>query len=536
MDQKKTYRVSQIKLPFNHGPEALEKAIALKLKPLKLKILSVKIVKKSIDARKNEVHVVYSADVLTQANEGFLQIPDGLKDIIEHKEEAYVFPITKKASASKRPLVVGTGPAGLFSALVLAENGFNPIILERGDKIEERKKKIALFWDTGELDINSNMQFGEGGAGTFSDGKLSTGVKDKQGRIKKILTSFVEAGAPEEILISNKAHIGTDYLEIAVKNIRRKIEALGGEFHFNSCLTDLQIEKDSLTGVEVNSSTFIETSALVLAIGHSARDTYLRLHQRGIAMVPKVFSVGLRIEHPQKLIDQAQYGSAISKNKLPPSDYKLAAKTRTGRGVYTFCMCPGGYVVNAASEKNMCVTNGMSYFDRSGLNANAAILVNVYPEDYDKGHIMDGIEFQRDLERRAFLIGGSDYSLPVQRLEDFLHGQETRAFGKISAAAKGRLHFADLNTLFPGFIAQGIKDGIQAFDKKLKGFAKGDALLTGVESRSSSPLRISRDDDYQSSLRGLFPCGEGAGYAGGIMSAALDGIKAAEACAAWLNR
>lgn len=523
------YRISQIILSFDSKMDELESLLLKKLSLKKEDLLQWKIQRRSLDARKGELRYVYSLLLETRNT----WKPRGKNPNLQvYEEKPYTVPFihTSKKEDHTRPIVIGSGPAGLFCALILAEQGMQPLLLERGDAVETRAKKVAEFWEKGLLDTQSNMQFGEGGAGTFSDGKLNTGIKDSAGRMQKVLDSFVEAGAPSEILISNKPHIGTDYLEIAVKNLRKKIEALGGEVRFRAQVTNLKIENQKILGVEVNGQENIEASQVVLAIGHSARDSFEMLQSQKIPMEKKIFAVGLRIEHSQSLINRVQYGQKYAnRTDLPAADYKLAYKTAEGRGVYTFCMCPGGYVVQAASEEGMCVTNGMSYYSRASRNANAAVLVNVYPEDFPSSDVLAGVSYQRDLEKKAFQLGGGDYSLPIQRLEDFRLGRVSQAFGLIEPETKGVTAFADLNLLWDQTISQSLVEGLQSFERKISGFAQGDALLSGVESRSSSPVRILRNEQYQSSIQGLFPCGEGAGYAGGIMSAAVDGIKVAEA-------
>ncbi|MBN1647077.1 MAG: hypothetical protein JW874_03495 [Spirochaetales bacterium] len=532
---RKIIRLNQIRLPFNHSESDLEKAIIKKLHAARNDIHAFRISRRSLDTRKNTLLAVYSVDVELDNSRKYLTLYNTSPDIFEYNEVPYVFPVHHKTTCV-RPVIAGAGPAGLFCALVLAENGYRPLVVERGQRIEERTKTVDLFWKTGRLDPESNIQFGEGGAGTFSDGKLNTGIKDKSGRFKKVLSHFAEFGAPADILISAKPHIGTDFLKKAVIGMRRKIGILGGEIRFGSRLTGLTIDDNTLRAVEINHSETIDTSCLVLATGHSARDTYELLHAGGIAMEAKPFAVGVRIEHSQELIDRSQYRASYGKFTLPPAEYKLAAKTKDNRGVYTFCMCPGGYVVSASSEPGTCVTNGMSYYRRDSCNANAAILVNVGPGDFASPDPLAGTEFQRQLEKNAFLLGGGNYALPIQRWEDYLSGKASTCFGNVTPCVKGYTAFADLNNIFPDYINRGLKDGINAFGKLIKGFADADALLTGVESRSSSPVRIPRNDAFEANIGGIFPCGAGAGYAGGIMSAAIDGIRIAEAVAAAMER
>ena len=440
---------------------------------------------------------------------------------------------------TSRPIVVGSGPAGLFCALLLAENGYRPLVIERGDEVDARNASVRAFFDSGILDTESNVQFGEGGAGTYSDGKLNTTVSDLFFRNSKVLGEFVEAGAPPEIVFLNKPHIGTDKLVKVVRALRKKIEALGGEVRFRSRVTSLIIKDDRVKGVIIGKADDdgvgderIESEVVVLAIGHSARDTFYDLAAQGIAMEPKAFAIGLRIEHPQEMISRRQFGEKWRHPDLPVADYKLTYRSANGRGIYTFCMCPGGYVVNSSSEIGMVACNGMSDYTRDSGNANSAVVVSVRPEDFGGVGALAGIEFQRGWEGRAFLAGGGDYALPVQTFGDFLAARPSTALGRVLPRIRGHYALADLNNCLPDYVASSIKEGIMAFDKKLRGFARPDAVLSGVETRTSSPVRILRDDTFQSPIRGLYPCGEGAGYSGGIMSSAIDGIKVAEAIAA----
>ncbi len=524
MEECAVFRVNQIKL----DPAASEtdvKARALKISGIDRRIVKeIKISKRSIDARKDRVTFVYSVDITLPAGNRFK--PSGL-NIEKIQTVRYKFPVS---GSGQQITIAGAGPAGLLAALVLAENGFKPLLIERGEPVERRKETVRRFWETGVLNPESNMQFGEGGAGTFSDGKLNSGIKDRSGRIRKVLEVLTEAGAPESILIDSKPHVGTDYLETAAAGIRKRIIELGGEVRFNTRLTGITATP-AISAITVNGDRKIVTSQLILALGHSARDTIEMLDGSGLHMSQKGFSVGLRIEHLQSTINQAQYGRGNSP-ELPAADYKLSYHTQSGRGVYTFCMCPGGWVVNAASEEGMCVTNGMSYYKRDGINANSAVLVNIHPEDFGSQDIMAGIEFQRELERKAFVLGSGDYSLPVQLFGDFIKGSPSSAFRTVLPQIKGRCKMADLSLLFPAEIKEALIEGILHFGKKIEGFSSPDAVLAGVESRSSSPVRMFRNDAGESNIPGIYPCGEGAGYAGGIISAAVDGIKAAEAAAA----
>ncbi|NMD71492.1 FAD-binding protein [Bacillus sp. DNRA2] len=521
-------RISNIKLRADFEPskesELLAQKIQKKLRVKQDRILSFSISKKSIDAReKNNVQLVYSVDVEMENEKLYL----GIKDVSSIKPLEYMIKKTKKTT---RPVVVGSGPAGLFCALVLAEHGLNPIVVEQGMDVDRRKLAVEKFWKEGVLDTNSNVQFGEGGAGTFSDGKLTTGIKNT--RIPKILKEFVDAGAPREIAYLAKPHIGTDILITVVRNIRKKIEHLGGEVYFETKMQDLIIENDQVRGVVLErqgETESIETDAVVLAIGHSARDTFYKLKDLGVDMIPKPFAVGVRIEHHQKDIDAQQFGCFASSPLLGASEYKLNAHLPSGRGVYTFCMCPGGHVVASASEKNTVVTNGMSYSARSGENANSALLVSVTPNDFN-GEVLAAIEFQRKLERKAFELGGSNYFAPVQLVGDFLVNKGSKQLGDIMPTYSPGVTPTDLRECLDDFIIDSIKDGLQVMNKKLSGFIRHDAVLSAVESRSSSPVTIKRNLlTFESNIKGLYPCGEGAGYAGGITSSAVDGIKCAEA-------
>ncbi|MEH7109797.1 NAD(P)/FAD-dependent oxidoreductase [Bacillus sp. JJ1764] len=521
-------RISNIKLRADFDPTKENQLLAQKIqKMLRVKqdkILSFRISKKSIDAReKSNIQLVYSIDVEMNNERSYL----GIKDV--SYIESFVN-VKKEINKKIRPVVVGSGPAGLFCALVLAEHGLNPIVIERGMDVDRRKMAVAKFWKDGLLDTDSNVQFGEGGAGTFSDGKLTTGIKNT--RIPKVLHELVEAGAPPEIAYLAKPHIGTDILINVVRNIRQKIERLGGEVRFETKMKELIIENGEIRGVlleKQGSSDIIETETVVLAVGHSARDTFYMLKDLGVEMIPKPFAVGVRIEHHQKDIDLQQFGSFANNPLLGASEYKLNAHLPNGRGVYTFCMCPGGHVVAAASEKNTVVTNGMSYSARSGENANSALLVSVTPKDFN-GDVTAAIEFQRKLERKAFELGGSNYFAPVQLVGDFLENKGSKQLGDIIPTYTPGVTPTDLRECLDDFIVDSIKDGLRVMDKKLAGFIKHDAVLSAVESRSSSPVTIKRKPlTFESNIKGLYPCGEGAGYAGGITSSAVDGIKCAEA-------
>jgi uncharacterized protein len=521
-------RISNIKLRADFEPSKENELLAQKVQKLlrvkQDKILSFKISKKSIDAReKHNILLVYSVDVEIENEKSFL----GIKNVSSIEPIEYV---TKKTKKTTRPVVVGSGPAGLFCALVLAESGLNPIVVEQGMDVDQRKIAVEKFWKYGVLETNSNVQFGEGGAGTFSDGKLTTGIKNT--RIPKVLKEFVEAGAPKEIVYLSKPHIGTDILITVVRNIRKKIIQLGGEVRFETKMQELMIENGEVRGVLLErhgKTEAMETDAVVLAIGHSARDTFYMLKDLGVDMIPKPFAVGVRIEHHQKDIDLQQFGSFANNPLLGASDYKLNAHLLNGRGVFTFCMCPGGHVVAAASEKNSVVTNGMSYSARSGENANSALLVSVTPNDFN-GDVLAAVEFQRKLERKAFELGGRNYFAPVQLVGDFLENKGSKQLGDIIPTYTPGVTPTDLRECLDEFIIESLKDGLRVMDKKLAGFIKHDAVLSAVESRSSSPVTIKRNPlTFESNIKGLYPCGEGAGYAGGITSSAVDGIKCAEA-------
>ena len=516
-------RVRQIKTKINSSKQDIIKKIANKLKINEKEIEEIKIKKKSIDARdKNNILNVYECDVKIKNEEQILKRKS--QDIFKSPVEEYKFKITGTKKLENRPVVVGSGPAGLFCSYMLAKYGYRPIIIERGEKIEERVKTVEKFWNTGVLNKNSNVQFGEGGAGTFSDGKLNTQVKDKFFRNQKVLEIFVEAGAPEEIMYDNKPHIGTDLLRDVVINLRNKIIQMGGEFRFNTCMTDIKIENGTIQGIETNKNEFLRTDVLVLAIGHSARDTFRMLNTKNIQMSGKPFAIGIRIQHKQTMINNSQYGEKFGK-VLPPASYKLTYKATNGRGVYTFCMCPGGYVVNSSSEEKRLAINGMSNYKRDTQNANSAVIVTVSPEDFGKD-ALSGLEFQEKLEELTYKKG--DGKIPVQLYKDFKENKISEEFKDIEPIMKGDFEFANLREIFPEYIAKSLIDGIQDFDKKIKGFACDDAILAAIESRTSSPIRIIRDEYGESNIKGLYPCGEGAGYAGGITSSAIDGIKTAE--------
>lgn len=525
-------KLSNLKLPVDFDNKLVLSTIADKLGVSKKAIVSFEFARLSVDARKKQ-NVCYNAAINIILDEKIVSESYVIKR--SKKQDVilitpYHYPLTKVINTSIPPVVVGAGPAGLFCGLILAQSGMCPIIIERGKSVEERQKDVEKFWSTGVLNTNSNVQFGEGGAGTFSDGKLNTGTKDNRG--KKVLLEFVKHGAPKEILYNSKPHIGTDNLPVAVKNIRNEIISLGGKVMFETALTDIIIKNNQVKGIVVdtkNGQEKIDCNNLVLALGHSARDTFEKLKNIGIPMEQKPFSVGARIEHLQSEINKSQYGSFADKGNLGAADYKLAVHLNNGRGVYTFCMCPGGTVVAAASEHNRLVTNGMSKFARAETNANSALLVGVNPNDFGSEDVLAGITLQRKLEERAFQLGSGGYRAPVQRVADFMTKRKTNSFGSVLPSYTAGVTMADIHQCLPDYITDSLKEGIKQLDKRLSGFANGDALLTAVETRSSSPVRILRNEKLESiSTSGLYPCGEGAGYAGGIMSAAVDGIKCAE--------
>lgn len=531
--KKNMIQISQLKLPCTHTQQELREKIERTLRIRPEELMEYSIEKQSIDARKKpQIFYVYTIHASVLQEQKVLKKVHS-KNITIVEKKVYQFPFHAESIPADRPVIIGSGPAGLFCAYMLAEHGFAPILLERGKAIEERKKDVDSFWETGKLNPESNVQFGEGGAGTFSDGKLNTLVKDPSGRNRKVLEIFVKEGAPEEILYVNKPHIGTDLLMNVVKNMRKTIQSNGGEVRFESKVTELCITDGKICGVVINKEQFLPAKSVILAIGHSARDTFEMLWEKQICMEAKSFAVGVRVEHPQKLINYAQYQMELPKT-LPAASYKVTAQLSNGRGVYSFCMCPGGYVVNASSEEGRLAVNGMSYHSRAGENANSAIIVTVTPKDYGSDHPLAGMEFQRKLEEKAFHLAQG--KIPVQRYEDFCKNRATDSFGKIHPSMKGSYAPANVREILPEIVAASIEEGIRCFDQKLQGFADPDALLSGVESRTSSPVRISRDPStLEGSIKGLYPCGEGAGYAGGITSAAMDGIRIAEAVAGQLR-
>ncbi len=518
----KTIRINEIFVPVSYNEADLKRAVTKRLSIKESDILDFKIAKKSIDARKkDDIKYVFSLDVSLNDNYNLRD-----KKSIEIKAKEFIIAQTKPLE--KRPVVVGFGPAGMFASLILAEKGERPIIIERGSKVEKRLKDKENLFKNRILNTECNIQFGEGGAGTFSDGKLGTGIKDL--RIKKVFEELVEAGAPNEILYEAKPHIGTDILPTVVKNIREKIIKLGGEFYFDTKMTDLGIKDGkivSITAKSGNTNLSFETDNVILALGHSARDSFEMLCSKKIVLTQKAFSVGARIEHRAEMINKSQYGNFH--HKLPTADYKLFTHLKNGRTVYTFCMCPGGHVVAATSEENAVVTNGMSEFARDAINSNSAVLVSVDPKDFPSEDVLSGMYMQRELEKKAFIMAGSNYNAPCQRFEDFLKGVESKNFGDVQPSYEPGVSFCNMKDLFPSFVYESMSEGVRQLSYKLKGFDMPDALLTGPETRSSSPVRILRDDtNCAINIKGLYPCGEGAGYAGGITSAAVDGIRCAQ--------
>ena len=527
-------RLTEIRLPIDHAEDALQQVIVERLAIKADELMDFSIFRRGIDARKkNRIFFTYTVDVSTTDDEGLLARHSGHPHIKPATDASYRFIAHAPASIEKRPVVIGLGPCGLFAALILAQSGFRPIILERGKKVRERTVDTFGFWRKRELDPESNVQFGEGGAGTFSDGKLHTQIRDPKHYGRKVLDEYVKAGAPEEILYISKPHIGTFRLVKVVEQMRAEIEELGGEFRFQSKVVDINIENGAVRGVTLASGEQIASDHVVLAIGHSARDTFEMLHERGVSIEAKPFSVGFRIEHPQTMIDQCRFGANAGHPLLGSADYHLVHHCKNGRSVYSFCMCPGGTVVAAASEPGRLVTNGMSQYTRDERNANAAIVVGISPDEDYPGNPLAGIELQRQIEARAFELGGSNYDAPGQLVGDFLAGKPSKAFGSVVPSYKPGVKLCDLSSALPDYAIDAIREALPAFERKIPGYAMHDALLTGVETRTSSPVRISRnDDDLQSvKVRGLYPAGEGAGYAGGILSSAVDGIRVAEAVA-----
>ncbi len=531
-------RLTEIKLPLDHDEKALERAIIKKLRLRDGQLTGYRLFKRSYDARKREnIRLIYIVDVDTTEEKGILK---------RFKNDSHVFPapstdynlVTEAPRRLKsRPIVIGNGPCGMFAGLLLAQMGFRPIILERGKEVHARSQDTFRFWSKGTFDPESNAQFGEGGAGTFSDGKLYSRIKKTDNRGQKVLLELIEAGAEPEIQFVSKPHIGTFRLVKIVENIRNSIIRFGGEVRFEQRVEDIEIEDGQVEGVVLANGDRIATNHVVLAVGHSARDTFEMLHRRGVYIEAKPFSLGVRIEHPQSMVDQFRFGEYVGNPILGAADYKLVHHCKgeglEGRSVYSFCMCPGGQVVAAASEPGRLVTNGMSQYERSGKNANSGLVVDITPEDFPGDSPLAGIELQRELEAKAFALGGKDYKAPGQLLGDFLAGRPSQELGSVTPTYKPGVHLCDLTEIMPDYAVAAIREAIPAFEKKMPGFAMSDAVLTGLETRTSSPIRIKRDNKSLQSLntQGLYPAGEGAGYAGGILSAGVDGIKVAEAVA-----
>lgn len=534
-------RITEIKLPIEladtlkHQDDQIKAALLRRLEIPESELLRFEIFKRGVDARKSHaILYVYNLDVEVKNEAKILARFKKDPHIKPAPDTSYHFVAQSNQTKTHRPVVVGFGPAGIFAALILAQAGFNPIVLERGKEVRKRTQDTWGLWRKRTLNPESNVQFGEGGAGTFSDGKLYSQIKDPKHYGRKVLQEFVKAGAPEEILYVSHPHIGTFRLVGMVEEMRNTIISLGGEIRFESRVTDIAIENEQVQGVTLHSGEFIPTNHLVLAVGHSARDTFEMVYERGVYVEAKPFSIGFRIEHPQSLIDRARYGKSYSDDilkKLGAADYRLVHHAQNGRSVYSFCMCPGGTVVAATSEPNRVVTNGMSQYSRNERNANAGIVVGITPEVDYPGHPLAGVEFQRQLESQAYVLGGSNYSAPGQLIGDFLANRPSTQFGEVMPSYTPGVHLTNLDTALPEFAISAMREAIPAFAKQVSGFDLADGVLTGVETRTSSPIRIKRNDDTLQSIntKGLFPCGEGAGYAGGILSAAVDGIKVAEA-------
>jgi uncharacterized FAD-dependent dehydrogenase len=529
-------RLTNIQLPLDHNKHAIRQAVLERLQIADDQLVEVNVFRRGYDARKKSaILLIYTLDVDTQANTELLEKFTDDHLIKAAPDLTYRHVATAPAVLPERPVVIGFGPCGLLAALVLAQMGYKPIVLERGKEVRERTKDTFGFWRKKVLNTESNVQFGEGGAGTFSDGKLYSQVKDPKQYGRKVLEEFVSAGAPDEIMYVSKPHIGTFKLVSMVEKMRATIIALGGEIRFSARVDKVNIDDDQVTGLTLSSGETVATRHVVLAIGHSARDTFEMLHEAGVYIEAKPFSVGFRIEHEQSMIDKARFGTNVGNDILGAADYKLVHHCKNGRSVYSFCMCPGGTVVAATAEKHRVVTNGMSQYSRNERNANSAVVVGIDPSDYPE-HPLAGIEFQRKLESLAYVMGGSNYDAPAQTVGDFLKNKSSEKLGAIEPSFKPGIKLTNLADALPDFCIEAIREAIPAFNRKIKGFALEDALLTGVETRTSAPINIKRDEYYQSvNTKGLFPAGEGAGYAGGIMSAAIDGIKVAEAVALSIN-
>lgn len=525
-------RITELKLPLDHNEDALKTAILTRLAVGDDSLIRFTINRRAFDARnKNNVYLIYTVDVEVNDESTVLSCCNDDTKVSLTPDTTYRFVTQAPIKLKQRPIVIGFGPCGLFAGLVLVQMGFRPIILERGKEVRERTKDTFGLWRKRIFNPESNVQFGEGGAGTFSDGKLYTRIKDPNHYGRKVLTEFVKAGAPPEILYVSKPHIGTYRLVTMVENMRKEIEALGGEIRFQSRVERIEIENGKVCGVTLTDGETLTSRHVILAVGHSARDTFKMLYDLGVYIEAKPFSVGFRIEHPQSLIDKCMYGSHAGNPILGAADYKLVHHCKNGRSVYSFCMCPGGTVVAATSEAEHIVTNGMSQYSRNERNANSGIVVGITPNDYP-GHPLAGIEYQRHLEAHAYILGSKTYAAPGQLVGDFLANRPSTEFGKIIPSYLPEVHLCNLDSALPDYAIEAIREALPAFDKKIPGFAMADAVLTGVETRTSSPIRIKRNGYFQSiNTQGLYPAGEGAGYAGGILSAAVDGIKVAEAVA-----
>lgn len=526
-------RLTEVKLSLDHSETELKAVILRTLGIPEFELLGYSIRRRGYDARKSgEIMFVYTLDVEAKDETVLFERFRHSRHIMRTPDETYRYPVQAPANIKVRPVVIGTGPCGMFAGLSLARMGFKPIILERGKAVRPRTKDVWSFWRQRHFDPASNVQFGEGGAGTFSDGKLHTGIKDRGHHIRRILQDFVDSGAPGEIIYIGKPHIGTLRLVKVVENLRRQILELGGEIRFESHVTDIVIENGAVRGVTLASGEHIATDHVILAVGHSARDTFKALFNRDVHIEPKPFSIGFRIEHPQNVINTCRLGPHAEHPALGAADYKLVHHCKNGRTVYSFCMCPGGQVVAANSETGQVVTNGMSHYSRNERNANAGIVVGITPQDFDSDHPLAGVTLQRRLEEKAFQLGGANYNAPAQLVGDFLAGRPSTKLGSVIPSYTPGVTLTDLNGSLPDYAIAAIREAIPAFDKTLKGFAMNDAVLTAVETRTSSPIRITRNEKFESvNTKGLYPAGEGAGFAGGIMSAAVDGMKVAEAVA-----
>ena len=529
-------RITELKLPLDHAPDALRPAICQRLGIANDDLLDVSLFRRGYDARKKSaITLIYTVDCTLRDEAAVFKRLHGDRNISPTPDMAYKMVAQAPAGFTERPIVIGMGPCGFMAALLLAQMGFRPIVLERGKIVRERTKDTWGLWRKNTLNPESNVQFGEGGAGTFSDGKLYSQIKDPNFYGRKVLEEFVKAGAPEEIIYVSKPHVGTFRLVKMVENIRRNIVELGGEIRFEAKVDKLLREDGQVVGVELADGERLMSRHVVLAVGHSARDTFQMLHEAGVYIEAKPFAIGFRVEHPQTLVDHARFGPNAGNEILGAADYKLVHHCQNGRAAYSFCMCPGGQVVAATSEPGRVVTNGMSQYSRAERNANSALVVNIDPEDFPgdfRKNPLIGMDFQRHWESAAFVAGGGDYSAPAQKIGDFLAGRPSTAQGNVEPSYQPGVHWTDLSGCVPAYVTEALREAIPAFDRQIKGFAMADAVLTGVETRTSSPIRIKRGPDFQSiNMRGLYPAGEGAGYAGGILSAGVDGIKVAEAVA-----